>query len=68
MQYSRLFLILLEVWQSDTYIYILLFMSTIPKFKYENKDLNELFSWGVARDVEYFLTNLKNNIGPVDDL
>lgn len=68
MQDSRLFLILLEVWQSDTYIYILLFMSTIPKFKYENKDLNELFSWGVARDVEYFLTNLKNNIGPVDDL
>lgn len=54
MQDSRLFLILLEVWQSDTYIYILLFMSTIPKFKYENKDLNELFSWGVARDVEYF--------------
>lgn len=42
--YSRLFLILLEIWQSDTYIYILLFMSTIPKFKYENKDLN---AWSV---------------------
>lgn len=54
MQDSRLFFILLEIWQSDTYIYILLFMSTIPKLKYENKDLNELFSWGVARDVEYF--------------
>lgn len=54
MQDSRLFLILLEIWQSNTYIYILLFMSTIPKFKYENKDLNELFSWGVTRDVEYF--------------